>query len=316
MAGIEFVGAGPDDPFDDGDEDLPGDAGPRRPWPRWVWALAGLLVVAVAAGVLVSARSDSGPSATRSSEPAVPSATPTGSVQPGPTAVTPTSQIAALTSDGTSLYWLAHGRLFRAGPVGRVSANAVVLPADVDPGELQLVVDRESRVIWVVSRASAAGASGVGEVTGYGTDDLAVVRRASVRAVIRGAAVLNGALVVLAGGRLLRLSSFSSVITPLAPVDRTAHGLVAAGGGLLFVEGGNGSAIGRWSPSGVGVPSVLETVDNVLAVAGSTVFVLGTTRDGQPELDTLSSPGRRWTSGRWPPGSTRRGNWWPPGGAR
>ena len=279
MPEIEFVGADPGDPTDD---DLL-DTGPRRPVPRWVWLVAAVLAVAVGVGVVVSAHSDRAPTAIGSTPP--PSTATTSVPEQSP-------PVTALTADGTSLYWLAGNRLYRAGPTGRAARSTPVSPQEAEFSEPQLVADPAERAVWVVSFGSADGSSGVGVVEGFATDDLRRVTRASARSRITGAAALNGALYVLAGGRLLRITTGSSGFTPIARVDLTAHGLVAADGNLLFVEGGNGSAIGRWTPSGVDTPAVLETVDNTLAVAGSTVFLLGTNKDRSLELDTLRTPAR------------------------
>jgi hypothetical protein len=291
VPGIEFVGTDADD--DPDDEVLAGGAGPRRPWPRWVWVLAGLLVVAVVIGAVVSRSADA--------PDAAPSRTPspsigrggTASVTAGPDQPAPGTRIAALTSDGTSLFWLAGTRLYRAGPDGRPTVSAALSPAGAGFAELQLVADPAERTIWVVSRGAGASPAVSGIVEGFAAADLSSVTRAPVDSLVSGAAVLDGALYVLAAGRLLRITTDAAGFTPVATVDETARDLLAAGGNLLYVEGGNGSAIGLWAPSGVRTPTVLHTVGNALAVAGSTVFVLGTTPDQLSELDTLAIPSRK-----------------------
>ena len=273
MPGIEFVD---DDTGENVDDDVL-DTGPHRPVPRWVWVVAALAVVAAALGVVVSARSDDEPSARPTPSPST-----TGTPAPvaGPV-------VNALTSDGTSLYWLAGNKLYRGGQDGRAARSVTISPGDLPFSEVRLVADPEERTVWVVSFDASVDRAGTGVVEGFATDDLRRVARASARAVVTGASALNGALFVLSAGRLLRITAGANGFTPIATVDLSARGLVTAGGNLLFVEGGNGSAIGRWTPSGLDKPVVLETIDNALAVAGSTVFVLGTVRGQGPELDTL-----------------------------
>ncbi|WP_375501906.1 hypothetical protein [uncultured Jatrophihabitans sp.] len=277
MPGIEFVDADTGDHFDD---DVL-DTGPRRPWPRWVWVVAGLLALAVAVGALVSSRSDD------ARKPAVsPSSSAPPSAETGPV-----EQIVALTSDGTSLFWVAGQRLHRAGPVGRASASVAISPTGGDFAELQLVPDPAERTIWVVSHGSADSNGGAGNVEGFSTTDLTRVSRASARSLIGGAAVLDGALYVLASGRLLRIKAGGTGFSAVVPVDPHARSLVTAGNSLLFVEGGNSSAVGRWTPrGGVQRPVVLTTTDSSLAVVGSTVYVVGM-RGGRDVLETLPDAG-------------------------
>lgn len=274
MPEIEFLGA---DPGGAADDDVI-DTGPRRPVPRWAWFVAAVLAVAVGVGVLVSAHSDRAPKATGSTPP--PSTATTSVAQQGP-------PVEALTADGTSLYWLAGNRLYRGGPVGRTSTSTAFAAREGGLSEPQVVADPLGRTVWIVSFGPTHDVGAVGVVEGFATADLRRVTRASVHSQITGAATLNGALYVLAAGRLLRITAGASGFTPVARVDSSARGLVAAGKRLLFVEGGNGSAIGQWTPAGVDAPVVLETVDNALAVAGSTVFVLGSARGNQSELSTL-----------------------------
>ncbi|WP_375486768.1 hypothetical protein [uncultured Jatrophihabitans sp.] len=275
MPGIEFVG---DDTGENADEDVL-DTGPRRPVPRWVWVVAALAVVAAALGVIVSARDDHENSAR-------PTPTPTPSTA-GPSDAGPGTPVVGLAADGSSLYWLAGDRLHRGGGGGHVAASTPVSQQELPFDEAQLVADPQERTIWVVSFGSSADRAGTGVVEGFAADDLHRTVHASTRAPVTGASVLNGALFVLSAGRLLRITADATRFTQMAKVDLSARELVTAGGSLLFAEGGNGSAIGRWTPSGLDKPVVLETVDNALAVAGSTVFVLGTVRGQGPELNTL-----------------------------
>ena len=157
--------------------------------------------------------------------------------------------------------------------------------AHVDPTVRLTVAPIE--VVWA-DGAVMVGAGRPGGAEAFATADLSRSTQAQARSPINGAAVLNGALYVLASGRLLRLTAGESRFVTMASVDVRAHGLVTAADRLLYVEGDNGSAVGQWTPSGVREPSVLGTVDDTLAVAGSTVFVLGTTKDQQSELDTFS----------------------------
>ena len=283
MPGIEFVGTDAEDDFDD---DVL-DTGPRRPWPRWVWLVAALLVAGAVVGVLVARHPGSTPDAAPSDTP---SSTPSPAVS-GSGGSAPAPQISALTSDGTSLYWLAGARLYRAGPVGRASASAAVGATADEFVETQVVADPDERTVWLVSDGSSDRVDSPGHVEGFNTDGLTRVTSAAAPSLISGAAVFNGALYVLSDGQLLRTTAREKDFVLIATVDPRARGLVAAAGALYFVEGADAGAIGRWSPgSGVSRPLALDLTDSSVAIAGSTVFVAGT-RAGRDVLETLNPAG-------------------------
>ena len=280
MPGIEFVGLD-----DDGAGDDLLDAGPHRPWARWVWVVSGLLVAAAVAVVASRSGDDAAP---RPSVASTSSSTSTSTSEP------PGPLISALTADTSSLYWLAGNRLYRAGPVGRASASAAIDAVADDFVETQLVPDPDERTVWVVSRGASDSAYGSGTAQGFSTADLTRVTSISAPSLIDGAAVFHGALYVLSAGRLLRARGQAFVT--IADVDEHARGLVASDAGLFYTEGANSSAIGRWTPGGgVRPPVVLDTTGSSLAVVGDTVFVAGL-RAGRDVLSSYRFAGSQVSS--------------------